>query len=537
MATELGAEPTLRSYLLILRRRRWWIVAPTLLGLGISLAWSFTATKQYTATAQVLLQSSTGPSAPGAAPQPVTPTDVQTAVQLVTSAPVANAVRHELGSWPPVSAAQVASTNEIAISATSGSPARAARVANAYANAFISHQRDLAFRNLTAGEAELRTQISSISHQLKSLRHHPSSASQVAALLNQQAVLKEQLAQIQVNGVAATGGIELVTPAQAPASPSSPRPVQDTMFGLLAGLIAGLAAAFLRNNVDEALSSKEAVEHWGGAPVLGLVPAVTAWRRRDQALVVSLSQPTSPAAEAYRSLRTSLQFARHEQALKVLLVSSPAATEGKTSTVANLGVVFAQAGERVALVSCDLRRPRLGQFFGMDEQAGLTTVLLGQQPLHNVLQPVDDDHNLWVLPAGHLPTNPAELLNGAAARGVFAELSQRFDLVIIDSPPMLPVTDATVLSKEADATLLVVAAGHTRRGDLHRAAEKLAQANATVVGSVLNEVTKQSAYAYGYGYGYGYKPYAAVPPLTTAAAHPNGDSPATASSPGRTTAV
>jgi capsular exopolysaccharide synthesis family protein len=181
-------------------------------------------------------------------------------------------------------------------------------------------------------------------------------------------------------------------------------------------------------------------------------------------------------------------------------VTSPAASEGKTSTLANLGAVFAQAGQHVLMVSCDLRKPRLGQFFGIDEQAGLTTAILGEDSVENLIKPAPGTDSLWLLPSGPTPPNPAELLNGARAQQIFARLREAFDLVLIDSPPVLPVTDAVVLSKDVDATLLVVAAFRTSASDVHRAAEKLAQVNARVVGVVLNEATKQGA---GYYSGYG----------------------------------
>ena len=231
-----------------------------------------------------------------------------------------------------------------------------------------------------------------------------------------------------------------------------------------------------------------------------MVPTVASWKKRKNALLVSTSNPMSPPAEAYRSLRTALQFTRQERKLKSLLVTSPAADEGKTSTTANLGVVFAQAGERVVLVSCDLRRPRLGQFFGFDEQVGFTSVLLGEQSLEQALRSVSGYESLWVLPAGPIPPNPAELLSEPKTREIFASLAESFDLVLVDSPPLLPVTDAVVLSKQVDGTLLVVAPGQTKRVTLRRSAEKLAQVNAPVVGMILNGVAEQSGYRYGYGY-------------------------------------
>jgi capsular exopolysaccharide synthesis family protein len=525
MTSEFGTDPTLRSYAQIVRRRKWWVIALALLGLMASLAISFTEPKQYTASAQVLVQSSSQATALGSTQQPVTQTDVQTVMELVTSAPVVRAVQRELGSAPTVSAAEVAQTNVIAITAAAVGPARAAAVANAYARAFVNYQQTVALNSLAQAEGQLRVQIKSISKQVRQLRGTPGTASQQAALLNQEAVLSEQLTQMQVNSGSETSEVVMVTPAQAPASPSSPKPAEDGLLGLLIGLVLGLGAALLRETLDDTVSTKDAAEEFGGATVLAAVPMVSSWKKRDRPLVVSLARPMSPAAEAYRSLRTSLQFARQERDVRTILVTSPAAAEGKTSTLSNLGAMFAQAGQRVLLVSCDLRKPRLGQFFGFDERLGLTTAILGERPVEELVRAVPGDDNLWLLGSGQLPPNPAELLNGRRIQEVFAALRELFDLVLIDSPPVLPVTDAVVLAKDADATLLIVAAGQTSRGNLQRAAEKLAQVNARVVGLVLNETTGQGmGYAYRYGY-YG-GAYAADKPQLQVPAQLNGSTPA-----------
>ena len=250
-------------------------------------------------------------------------------------------------------------------------------------------------------------------------------------------MLKEQLAQMQVSGAVNPSDVTLVTPAQAPVSPSSPKPVRDALLGLAAGLALGLAAAFLRDSLDDKLASKEATEQAGGTPVLAMTPVVTAWRR-EAPVVVSVAEPNSPAAESYRSLRTSLLFARQERKLRSLIVTSPGISEGKTATLANLGVVFAQAGERVLLVSSDLRRPRIGEFFRMEERVGLTSVLLGQLTLEESVRPVPGVEHLSLLPAGPVPSNPAELLNSGRARDLFASLRERYNLVLIDTPPLLP---------------------------------------------------------------------------------------------------
>jgi len=514
---EADGGATLRNCFVVLRRRKWWVISLALLGLAASVALSLQQAKQYSATAQLLVQSPYGQGiSQGSAPQDVTTTDMQTDLQVATSAPVVALVRAKLGGAPSVAASEVAQTNVIALTAVSSSPARAALIANTYASAFIKQTQTTAIENLTTASTALRQQINSLGRQIKSLQKqaNAATATQVSSLISQQAVLNEEVAQLQVNGAAAMSGVGFLTPAYAPTSPSSPKPVQDAPLGLAAGLMLGLGVAVLKDGLDDTLTSKEAAERSGGAPVIAMVPMVSSWRKRNRTEIASTAEPTSPAAEAYRSLRTSLQFVRQAHELRTLLVTSPAAAEGKTSTLANLGAVFAQAGERVVLVSCDLRRPRLGQFFEIGEQTGLTTVLLGQQTLEEALLQVPGYDCLWVLGAGPVPPNPAELLDGPQAREIFTALRENYDLVLVDSPPALPVTDALVLSKYADGTLLVVAAGQTKRAELQRAAERFAQANSPIMGIVLNEVTMQSGYGSGYGYGYrSYAPDASLVPV------------------------
>jgi capsular exopolysaccharide synthesis family protein len=505
MTTESGAGPTLRSYTRLVRRRKWWIGGLTLLGLAAGIGLPLTQARQYTATAQILVQSATGPTALAQGPQQVTPTEVQTMLQLVTSAVVQKAVRRKIRSAPPVQATEVAQTNLIAVAAVATAPATAARIANAYADQFVDTQQAAAIRSVLSSETTIRREIAADTREITKLRTQGRPASQVNTVVNQQAVLQIQLNQLELNSASQTSPLTVVTPAEAPLSPSSPKPTQDALLGLVAGLILGVAVAFLQDSLDDAVSAKEMAEQITNAPVLAAVPMVTSWRKRDRPLVVALARPSSPATEAFRSLRTSLQFARAEHELRTILVTSPAASEGKTSTLANLGAVFAQAGQNVLMVSCDLRKPRLGQFFGIDESAGLTTAILGEDSVENLIRPAPGSDCLWLLPSGQTPPNPAELLNGARSQQIFAQLRASFDLVLIDSPPVLPVTDAVVLSKDVDATLLVVAAFRTKSADLLRAREKLAQVNARIVGVVLNEASKQTAgYYSGYGSRQGY---------------------------------
>lgn len=238
------------------------------------------------------------------------------------------------------------------------------------------------------------------------------------------------------------------------------------------------------------------------------------------------AEPTSRSAEAYRSLRTSLQFAAYDNPIGSVLITSPTATDGKTSTVANLGVVFATVEKRVVLVSADLRRPRLAALFGVDERVGLTSVMIGQLTLDKALQPVPRIPGLTVLGCGPIPPNPAELLSSPKFAEMLNELKEHFDMVLVDSSPVIAVTDPVLLSRLTDLSLLIVAAGKTTKGQVRRAVEQLAQVEDSNVGIVLNEVARGEADDdYGYGYSYSHqapnKP-SATPDKSSATQSPNG---------------
>ncbi|MDX1664225.1 MAG: CpsD/CapB family tyrosine-protein kinase [Candidatus Promineifilaceae bacterium] len=207
--------------------------------------------------------------------------------------------------------------------------------------------------------------------------------------------------------------------------------------------------------------------------------------------LVTLSDPRSPASEAYRTLRTNLSFYSLDEPLRALVVTSAAPDEGKSTTVANLAVTIAQSGRQTVLVDCDLRRPSLHDYFNVENEAGFTTMVLdeGQPPL---LQPTGVD-NLWLLPSGPRPPNPADLLGSRQVERVLDTLMEEADIVLIDAPPVIGVTDAAVLGAKVDGVLLVVSAGHTRRENAERAKELLEKARARIVGVTLTNAPREDA--------------------------------------------
>ncbi len=204
--------------------------------------------------------------------------------------------------------------------------------------------------------------------------------------------------------------------------------------------------------------------------------------------IITISEPRSPISEAYRTLRTNLDFAGLAKTLKTLVVTSAGVNEGKSTTLANLAVVTAQAGRKVILVDADLRRPRLHQIFGLSNERGLTTIMMDDSAL--AAPPLQETgvEGLWLLPSGPLPPNPAELMASRRMEEAIAALVERADQVFFDTPPVVAVTDAAVLATKVDGVLLVISAGKTRREYARTAVQRLQQINARLVGAVLTNV-------------------------------------------------
>lgn len=282
--------------------------------------------------------------------------------------------------------------------------------------------------------------------------------------------------------------------------PVSPRKKLDVGLGLAAGLVVGLIAAVLRYVLDTTVRTAEALQQVAGVPVLGLIGYDAAAKK--QPIIVD-THARSLRAEAFRQLRTNLQFVDVERPASVIVVTSSTAGEGKSTTATNLAIAFAEADRKVLLIEADLRRPRVADYLGLERAIGLTNVLAGQVPVKDVLQEWGRG-GLTVLPTGSIPPNPSELLGSRAMSELLAALRTVFDIVIIDTPPLLPVTDAAVASTVADGVVVVVRYGKTRKGQLGEAMEALHAVDARVLGAVLNMVPSRGAHARSGYRGYGY---------------------------------
>lgn len=301
------------------------------------------------------------------------------------------------------------------------------------------------------------------------------------------------------------GQVSIVEEALAPRSPDSPRPLVNAVLGGMLVLIVAAAAVTLAEYLDDTVKTPEQAQDISGLPTLGRIERFEKMRSAKEQLQAAM-RPRSTIAEAYRAARTNLMYAIDlGRDRKVVLVTSPGPAEGKTTTAANLAVVYGLAGHRVCLVDTDLRRPTLHRVFGLENSEGLTNLLLAREPdLERAVQR-SVYTNVSVVTAGPLPPNPSELLGSARMQETLDRLKERFDIVLLDSPPALVVTDASVLSTLVDGLLVVARAGRTRRGALHATIQELAQSGRPIAGVVLNEVAGRESgyhyYAYGRSYG------------------------------------
>ncbi|MCP4212000.1 MAG: polysaccharide biosynthesis tyrosine autokinase [Halieaceae bacterium] len=272
------------------------------------------------------------------------------------------------------------------------------------------------------------------------------------------------------------------------------------LLAVVIGFILAAGAAYLLEYLDDTLKNPDDIHKELDLTTLGAVPDLGDVASRH---LVTTQDGQSPSKEAYRILRTNLQFAAVGRPIKELMITSPSPSEGKSITVANLGVVLAQTGKAVAVVDADLHRPRQHRVFQLPNNVGLTTALLDDHPDPTQLLQPTAVPGLSVLTSGPLPPNPAELLGSVRMRAFLERLGERYDVVVLDCPPATVLSDAAILSTQIDSVLLVVESGRTRRDIAKRATEALNQVNARVVGVLLNRMpTRGSGYYYYYYYHY-----------------------------------
>jgi polysaccharide biosynthesis transport protein len=504
----LDREMTLRDYWRVIVRRRWLVIAATVITVVAAVSVSLLQTPIYSSTAEILVQ----PRTAGGLFQNQTGTAgstnaraVQTEIQVLEGEVVRQRVQDRLGLAerpPEISASAVGDTDVIRLSARHTDPDAAQAIANAYAASYIEVRREQSVDELLAASAEVQAKIDELQVQLDALADDDPTG---GVLRSQQATFRQTLDQLQVDAALRTGGASIIRSAESPAAPVEPTPSRTAALALVVGLLIGLGAAFLVDYVDDSIEHDDDLEGLTDRPVLAVVPVDPPPDHRP----VSVSRPDDYAVETYRGLRTNLQFLALDRPIKVVQVTSSLAGEGKTTTATNLAVVLAQSGRRVLVLDADLRRPRIHEVFDVPPSPGLTDLLLGTEPDDVITTTSIGEHDrIDVVTAGSPPPNPSEMLSNQRTARLLAELGERYDYVVVDSAPVLPVADSIALAATVDGVILVAQAGRVTGKNVAESLERLGRVSAPVVGMVLNQARKSDSTGYGYGYGYEYS-YAA----------------------------
>ncbi len=449
---------TLHDYLGIVRRSWPLILIATVVGTLIALGASLAMTPVYQAQSQLFVSVKSGGAAGDAYSGGLfVQQRVKSYVDVVDSPAVLDPVIEELGLdttytqlAPQVSAQTPPNTVLLNVPVTDTSPTQAAKIANAVAVSFAAEIARLEGADTKANQVPVQATV--------------------------------------------------IKPAEVPTSPVSPRTSLNVMLGLLLGLLVGVGVAVLRHTLDTSVKTVEDLEQAAGSTPLGVV---TYDPDAKSSPLVTLRG--TPRAEAFRSIRTNLQYVDVDNPPKTVVITSSLPSEGKSTTACNLAIALAQAGSKVLLMEADLRRPKVAEYLGVDGSKGLTDILIGQATTETAV--IHWQRGLLdFLAAGAIPPNPSELLGSHQMAELLATLAGRYDTVVIDAPPLLPVTDAAILATAADGAILIARQGETRIEHVEDSVDALRQVNARLLGTVLNFVPmkKRKKYGYGYEYGYGY---------------------------------
>lgn len=493
----------LRQYLAIIKSRKWAILAVTAVILSGTLAYSYRQTPRYSTEARVLVKPL--PTSPNETY--LLPPNLETEGQLVASQPVAALVRRDLGLalspdalLPDLDVESVVESEVLVIRYTATDPALARDAADSFATNYIQYRRDQALDALLGAQGAIRSRVRRVTDQLSDVitkieaaRTDGSRAlvttlqTQRSTLIARLGVLQQRLDDLQPDRTVRLGGGEVIEQASLPTAPSFPDHTKNGVLALTVGLLLGIGVAFLRERLDDRFKERIEVARAVGAPILGTVPRFRFVKGQSQSYELSVvADSKGPASEAYKSLRTGVEFISKGRSMASMLVTSPSAGEGKTVTVGNLGMAMGQAGSRVVLVSADLRRPTLDRYFSIDSgEPGLSNWLLGEEDLWGMLKQTVSP-NVLVLPSGPIPHNPAELLASPRLGELIAKLEQDSDMVLLDSPPCLPVADAAIIASRVPCALLVIDASSTRRSAVVHAKEALDRVGTNVIGCLVN---------------------------------------------------
>jgi capsular exopolysaccharide synthesis family protein len=396
-----------------------------------------------------------------------------------------------------VSASQVLDTQMMEITVSSEDPQLAATAANTVVNVFAEKVLTMQEERYAVSKQNLQVQMSEMQKQIQELdtkiqnTQDPTEKDRLQTDTNQYRQIYANLIvsyeEVRLAEAQTISNIIQVEPAKIPASPVSPKVTQNTLLAMVLGMFLAAGVVFASDALDDTFRSADEVSRRLGLPVLAIIPHFLS---PDGKPIVE-SQPRSPFSEAFRNLRTNVQFTSVDNPLKSILVTSAEPSDGKTTVTVNLATVFAQSGVRVTLIDCDMRHPSVHKRLQQPNQVGLSSLFVSQDLNQNgSIQPTRIE-SLSIISAGEIPPNPSELLGSKKMNLILSWVKESSDLVLLDTPPVMVVTDASVLVPIVDGVLLVVEAGSTRTSSAREMVEQLRRVNANVIGVVFNNLNKR----------------------------------------------
>ncbi len=491
----------LKQYLTIFQRRIWIIILTTILVTLVVAILTFLATPEYISKTTVRVATVTNID--------YTQVLMKTYARMVTSSTIKSGVRQELGlrENPRISTELIPGTELMIISAQAIDPALAQSIVASAAELLVAQSREVYGASGQTTVEILAAQVAQAEEELNKtradydqmLQSSPDSTVQLDALSQSIALRERTLATLlgqyenaRIQETLLANSVSIVEPAFLPIAPATPRVALNLVMGAVGGLIAGLALALLVENLDTRLHTSEEIEELTKLQTIGKIPS-----SRDELHIARLNSGHYPQLEAFRRLRTNILSNAKTDESQVVLLTSAQRGEGKSTVAANLAVAIAQSGRRVILVDCDMRLPTVHKVFELPNKRGLTSVLTEEVELDEAVL-YSTFPRLHVLTSGPLPPNPTELLGSQQMVNLVEQMKESFDFVLLDTPALLSVADAAVLTPIADSVIWVISRAQTRRGDIETVRRQLANVRAKSVEVVINRSSDSSDYtAYG----------------------------------------
>lgn len=511
----------LRQYLALFWHWAWLIVLVALLAAAVSYFYSQRIPKIYESSATVLVNEAPATKTTDYSSVMLSEQLTSTYSKMMTKDNVLSEVSKQLNLnysldslKKMISVSPVSDTQLMTVSVQTTDPNLSARIANTIVSVFSQQIQDIQTARFAQSESSLKTQLDQIEAQLSIYESQAGNAidqnekDRLDAKVTQYRELYSSLLQSyetvrlsEAQSISSVVELEAATPDLMPVSP---KVMQNTLLAAVVGLMLSAGAIVLREILDDTIKTPEDVTRKFKLPILGVINH----HNPEKDAPITITDPRSPTSEAYRTLRTNINYSSVDKPLRTIMVSSSEPGEGKTTTVSNLGVVLAQNGFKVIITDCDLRHPRVHKYFGLSNRVGLSSLFAQPLDVLNGTHQTTSVNNLGVVTTGLLPPNPAELLGSQRMQHILGLMKQSADIVIVDTPPTLAVTDAAVLAPTLDGVILVVRPGKTRASALKLTVEQMQQVNARILGVVLNDIDlRGKPYAYRYHYYRNYSAY------------------------------